>query len=107
MVDYKELGRLHQENERLTDFNENLSAMIRNFFDQIAEPAIRERIFAIADALISGQSMPVSSGGGGSSDSDLRWDGRNPDEEEDVYRRRCLLHAAKVVHKEQKKTMRR
>ena len=107
MVDYKELGRLQQENERLTDFNENLSAMIRDFFDQMAEPVIRERIFAIADALISGQPVPVSSGGGGSSDSDLRWDGRNPDEEEDVYRRRCLLYAAKVGHKEQKRIMRR
>ena len=107
LVDYKELGRLQQENERLTGFNENLSAMIRDFFDQMAEPAIRERIFAIADALIGGQPMPASSGGGGSSDSDLRWDGRNPDEEEDVYRRRCLLHAAKIVHKESKMMIKR
>ena len=108
LVDYKELGRLQQENERLTDFNENLSAMIRDFFDQMAEPAIRERIFAIADALIGGQPMPASSGGGGGqSDPDLRWDGRNPDEEEGVYRRRCLFHAAKVVHKEQRKIIRK
>ncbi len=84
LVDYKELGRLQQENERLTDFNEHLSAMIRTFFDQMAKPSIRERIFAIADALIGGQPVAPSSGGGGSSsDSDLRWDGRNPDEEED------------------------
>jgi hypothetical protein len=27
----------------------------------------------------------------------LRWDGRNPDEEEDTYRRRCLLQASKMV----------
>ncbi len=107
LVDYKELGRLQQENERLTDFNENLSAMIRDFFDQMAEPSIRERVFAIADALIGGQPMPVSSGGGGSSDSDLRWDGRNHDEDENTYRRRCLLYAAKVVHKEQQRARRR
>lgn len=45
-------------------------------------------IFAVADALISGQPIPVSSGGGGgNSDSDLRWDGRRPDEEEEAYRR--------------------
>ena len=35
--------------------------------------------------------------GGGGSGSDLRWDGRNPDEEEDAYRRRCLLQASKMV----------
>ncbi len=108
LVDYKELGRLRQENERLTDFSEHLSAMIRTFFDQMAEPAIRERVFAIADALIGGQPVVPSSGGGGSSsDSGLRWDGRNPDEEEDEYRRRCLLHAAKVIHKAQRKSMKR
>ncbi len=108
LVDYKELGRLQQENERLTDFNENLSAMIRDFFDQMAEPSIREQVFAIADALIGGQPVAPSSGGGGSSsDSDMRWDGRNPDEEEDEYRRRCLLHAAKVIHKAQRKSMKR
>lgn len=58
-------------------------------------------IFAIADALISGQPIPVSSGGGGgNSDSDLRWDGRRPDEEEDEYKRRCLMFAVGIVNRQ-------
>ena len=54
-------------------------------------------IFTVADALISGQPIPVSSGGGDNSDSDLRWDGRRPDEEEEAYRRRCLFHASHII----------
>ncbi|MTS89272.1 recombinase, partial [Proteus mirabilis] len=55
----------------------------------------------------SGQPIPVSSGGGGDSDSDLRWDGRRPDEEEDEYKRRCLMHAVQVIRNSQRKTIRR
>lgn len=74
----------------------------------MAEPSVRERIFTIADALIGGQPVAVLSGeGGGNSDSDLRWDGRRPDEEEEAYRRRCLLHAAEVVLKSQRRIIRK
>ncbi len=53
----------------------------------MAEPEIWERVFAIAD-LISGEQMAGFSGGGeGNSNSDLRWNGRNPDGEENTYRR--------------------
>ncbi len=62
------------------------AALMQEFIDQLAELSVRERIFSIADALIGGQPVAVSSGGGGNSDSDLRWDGRRPDEEEEAYR---------------------
>ena len=108
LVDYQELKRLQRENVRLTDLNDNQTEQMQTFLDQLAEPSVRERIFTIADALIGGQPVAVSSGGGGgNSDSDLRWDGRRPDEEEEAYRRRCLLHAAEVVHKSQRKIIRR
>ena len=80
---------------------------MQEFIDQLAELSVRERIFSIADALIGGQPVAVSSGGGGNSDSDLRWDGRRPDEEEEAYRRRCLLHAAQVVRNSHKSTIHR
>ena len=106
LVDYQELKRLQQENMRLTDLNENQTALMQEFLDQMAEPSVRERIFTIADALIGGQPVAVSSGGGGgNSDSDLRWDGRRPDEEEEVYRRRCTLHAVRVVRNSHKRTI--
>ena len=102
LVDYKELGRMQQENERLMDFNEHLSAMIRDFFDQMAEPEVRERIFAIADALIGGQPMPASSGGGGgSSSADNNW-GRDKDENDLRWARRCAKAAAQKLGKQPK-----
>ena len=71
---------------------------MQTFLDQLAESSVRERIFYIADALIGGQPVAVSSGGGGgNSDSDLRWDGKRPDEEEEEYRRRCLMFAIRMV----------
>ena len=87
----------------------NALVYYQEFIDQLAELSVRERIFSIADALIGGQPVAVSSGGGGggNSDSDLRWDGRRPDEEEEAYRRRCLLHAAQVVRNSHKSTIHR
>ena len=98
LLDYREFKWLQQEYARLTDLNNNQTEQMQTFLDQLAEPSVRERIFSIADALIGGQPVAVSSGGGGgNSDSDLRWDGRRPDEEEEVYRRRCLLYVSQMI----------
>ena len=100
LADYGELYQLRRENKTLSDTNENLESELNTLLGQLAIPSVRNMIFAIADALISGQPIPVSSGGGGgNSDSDLRWDGRRPDEEEDEYKRRCLMFAIGIVTK--------
>ena len=100
LADYGELYQLRRENKTLSDTNENLESELNTLLGQLAIPSVRNMIFAIADALISGQPIPVSSGGGGgNSDSDLRWDGRRPDEEEDEYRKRCLMFAVGIVTK--------
>ena len=73
LLDYRELKWLQQEYARLTALNDNQTEQMQTFLDQLAEPYVRERIFSIADALIGGQPITVSSGGGGgNSDSDLR-----------------------------------
>ena len=64
---------------------------------------LRTKILTIADALICGTPVAVSSGCGGNSASDLRWDGRRPDEEEDAYRRRCLMFAMGTAKKQNEK----
>ena len=88
LADYGELYQLRRESE------------LNTLLGQLAIPSVRNMIFAVADALISGQPISVSSGvGGGNSDSDLRWDGRRPDEEEDEYRKRCLMFAVGIVTK--------
>jgi len=108
LLDYREFKWLQQEYARLTALNDSQTEQMQTVLDQLAEPSVRERIFSIADALIGGQPVAVSSGGGGgNADSDLRWDGKRPDEEEEAYRRRCLLHAAQVVRNSHKRTLRR
>lgn len=96
LVNYGELYQLRRENKLLSDANENLESELNALLDQLAVPSIRNLIFAVADALIGGQPVPVSSSGGGST-SDLPWDGRRPDEEEETYRRRCLLQTSRIV----------
>ena len=108
LADYRELYQLRRENKILSDTNENMESELNTLLGQLAIPSVRNMIFAVADALISGQPIPVSSGGGGgNSDSDLRWDGRRPDEEEEAYKRRCLMHAVQVARNSQRKTIRR
>ena len=108
LADYGELYQLRRENKILSDTNENMESELNTLLGQLAIPSVRNMIFAVADALISGQPIPVSSGGGGgNSDSDLRWDGRRPDEEEEAYRRRCLMFAVVMVCKQQTKSYRR
>ena len=103
LADYGELYQLRRENKTLSDTNENLESELNALLDQLAIPLARNMIFSVADALISGQPIPISSGGGGgNSDSDLRWDGRKPDEEEEAYRRRCLKTAIIVVMRSSK-----
>ena len=101
LADYGELYQLRRENKTLSDTNENLESELNTLLGQLAIPSVRNMIFAVADALISGQSIPISSGGcGGNSDSDLRWDGRRPDEEDDEYRKRCLMFAIGIVNRQ-------
>ena len=101
-------NQLRRENKILSDTNENLESELNTLLGQLAIPSVRNMIFAVADALISGQPIPGFSGGGGcNSDSNRRWDGRRPDEEEDEYKRRCLMHAVQVARNSQRKTIRR
>ena len=103
LVDYKELHQYRYENGQLrqyirdiTEENGKLNETLCGLLDALSMPDFREKFFAIADALIGGRPIPTSSGGGGDT-SALRWDGRNPDEDEQSYRRRCMMAAAGAV----------
>ena len=118
MADYGELNQLRREVKMLSESNDDLKSTLETILDQLSVPSFRSQIFTIADALLGGTiftiadallggtPITVSSGGGGPT-SNLPWDGRNPDEEEETYRRRCLLFAIRIVHNSQKKTFRR
>ena len=104
LADFGELFQLRNDVKTLTENNENLKFSLVTILDQLSNPSLRAKIFTIADALIGGTPISVSSyGGGGNSSSDLRWDGRRPDEEEEAYRRRCLMFAIGTVKKHHEK----
>lgn len=107
LADFGELFQLRNDVKSLTENNDNLKSTLETILDQLANPSLRTKIFTIADALIGGTTIAVSPGGGGDSTSDLPWDGRRPDEEEEAYRRRCLLHASRMVMMQRKGYRRR
>lgn len=109
LADYGDLFKLRNDVKSLTENNDNVKSTLETILDQLANPSLRAKIFAITDALIGGTPISVSScGGGGNSSSNLRWDGRRPDEEEEEYRRRCLMFAIGTVKKQnEKKSYRR
>lgn len=83
LADYGELFQLRNDVKSLTEDNDKLKSILETILDQLANPLFRAKIFTIAGALIDGTPVAISSGGGNSS-SDLRWDGRRPDEEEEA-----------------------
>lgn len=103
LLDYKEYYRymdekvqLYRHIQNITEENGKLNETLCGLLDVLAIPDFREKFFAIADALIGGRPIPTSSGGGGDT-SDLHWDERNPDEDEQSYRRRCMIVAVGMV----------
>ena len=78
LTDYGELLQLRRDVKILAENYDDLKSTFETMLDQMANPSIHSKVFAIADALIGGTPVSVSSdgGGGGNSDSDLRWDGR-------------------------------
>ena len=96
MEDFKELWELRDQRQYLSDANQFLKDEFNNILTLLTDPETRSKIFSIADALIGGKPV-ITSGGGASSDSNFRWDGRRPDEEEEAYRRRCVLTRIKLV----------
>lgn len=108
LADYGELYQLRKDVKTLIENNDDLKSTLETMLDQLANPSLRSKIFAVSDALVGGASATISSSGdGGDIDSDLRWDGRRPDEEKEVYRRRCLMFAIETVCKQQTKSYRR
>lgn len=63
LADYGELFQLHRDVKTLTENNDNLKSTLETILDQMANPSIRSKIFAIANALICGQPVSISSGG--------------------------------------------
>ncbi len=61
------------------------------------KPDAAKLVREVAVALMVGRNVNIPCAGGGSVSSETGWDGRNKDEENEDFRLRCWLHAAKTV----------
>ena len=61
------------------------------------KPDMAKLVREVAVALMGGRSISIPCAGGGSVSSETGWDGRKKDEENEDFRLRCWLHAAKTV----------
>ncbi len=98
------LNQLELEATRLTRRNETLSTDLADALAIIVNDTARNLVVQVATLLLNNE--PVPSLGGGS-DNSLPWDGRERDEDEEDYRRRCLLAATKHVSKLMQKSGRK
>ena len=101
LVDLKEVRDLRHENEVKDDFINQWAGIACRIADCFASPDMREEVIAIATALMGGDYVLPSSGGGGN-ESDLRWDGRRPEEEDYIFKRRCIWHAVNLTMEKSK-----
>lgn len=76
--------------------NAENNEIISDLLAEMHNPQKSSMVLAVFDALTGGKPIP-SSVGGGCDSSDLRWDGRDPKEEEEAFRHRALMHALKLV----------
>ena len=68
-----------------------------NLLNLFEKPDTAKLVREVALALMGGNYVSVPCAGGGSVSSETGWDGRKKDEEEENFRLRCWLHAAKTV----------
>ena len=97
LVDMKEVHTLKAENKTLTECMNYWSNLALKTFDYLSIQSLRDGLCAVATALIGGDYLVPSGGGGGGNESDLRWDGRRPDEPDFAFQRRCFSHTVKYI----------
>lgn len=68
-----------------------------NLLALLEKPDTAKLVREVAIALMGGNDVSIPCAGGGSVSSETGWDGRKKDEEDENFRLRCWLHAAKTV----------
>lgn len=97
--DMSELGdNLRREKKLRQQQSSDVAGLLSLFEKPDTAKVVRE----VAIALMGGHYVCIPSAGGGSVSSETGWDGRKKDEEDENFRLRCWLHAAKTVKASQK-----
>ena len=73
------------------------SSDVAGLLSLFEKPDTAKLVREIAVALMGGHYVCIPCAGGGSVSSETGWDGRKKDEEDENFRLRCWLHAAKAV----------
>ena len=73
------------------------SSDVADLLSLFDKPATAKLVRELAVALMSGHYVSIPCAGGCSVSSETSWDGRKKDEEDENFRLRCWLHAAKTV----------
>lgn len=68
-----------------------------NLLALLEKPDTAKLVREVAIALMGGNYVSIPCAGGGSVSSETGWDGRKKDEEDENFRLRCWLHAAKTI----------
>ena len=78
-----------------------------NLLALFEKPDTAKLVREVAIALMGGNYVSIPCAGGGSVSSETGWDGRRKDEEDENFRLRCWLHAARTVKNTRKVQMKR
>lgn len=78
------------------------SSEVADLLSLFDKPATAKLVHEVAIALMGGHYVSIPCVGGGSVSSETGWDGRRKDEEDENFRLRCWLHAAKIVKNSRK-----
>ena len=87
-----EVDKLQSEKDAL-----ELGVDTLNLLALLEKPDTAKLVREVAIALMGGNDVSIPCAGGGSVSSETGWDGRKKDEEDENFRLRCWLHAAKTV----------
>lgn len=92
--DMSELG----DNLRCEKYlRQQLSSDVAGLLSLFEKPDTAKLVREVAIALMGGYYVNIPCASGGSVSSETGWDGRKKDEEDENFRLRCRLHAAKTV----------
>lgn len=92
-----DMSKLGDNLRREKYLRQQQSSDVAGLLSLFDKPATAKLVRELAVALMSGQYVSIPCAGGGSVSSETSWDGRKKDEEDENFRLRCWLHAAKTV----------
>ena len=82
---------------RAVYLRQQLSSDVVGLLSLFEKPDTAKLVREVAIALMGGHFINIPCAGDGSVSSDTGWDGRKKDEEDENFRLRCWLHAARTV----------